>query len=224
MLYEHLLYIPLLILAIIWSRFDSSMRVYSVDGMCFVLSVDKSGSLILIDVETNGFRTSIMNTDNKDADAEADDFEQDYEQPDQVIVYGSASSFNGLYDCVLYTKSKIYDVNYRTSKDESCSISIRPILDSNDDMVLEDIVKCLETPLKVFNSVYNLWDVYELFKTCDPKILLNIQSHLTSKSREIVSKTMQGSIQTHFFQAHKLACYTSLLRVSTFSLIKRPDL
>lgn len=119
--------------------------------MCFVLSSDKSGSLVFIEDETNRFRNSVLNTGAMiDAgESEEHPFEDD-KQPDQMIVYGAASSYNGLYDCVLFCSFQIFDVNYRTLVDESCSVMIRPLLDENDEMVLEDLVKCFKSPISTF--------------------------------------------------------------------------
>lgn len=199
------------------------MRVYSSDGMCFVLSLDKSGSLIILDDESNRFRNSVMKNESITIDLEEELNEEENEQPDQVIVYGAVSSFNSLFDCILFTSFKIHDVNYRTLTEETCSILIRPILDSSDELILEDVASCFERPisnfnipstLEVCNSFYILWDIYEFYKTVDSAILLDIQNHFYSKSREIVSENMEDMIQTPSFKAHKLACYLSCLRVN----------
>lgn len=151
------------ILAIIWSRFDSCMRVYSADGMCFVLSLDKSGSLIIMDDESNRFRSAIMKNEAVSIELdEEENAEEEIEQPDQVIVYGSASSFNSLFDCILFTSFKIHDVNYRTLTDESCSILIRPLLEASDEMIVEDVANCFEAPISIF-YIYSDYRSFQLF-------------------------------------------------------------
>jgi hypothetical protein len=139
------------ICAIIWSRFDSSVRVYTCDGNCFILSHDKSDSLILMDNDSTAFRNAIIKTNSNSIETEdgEEQLEEENEEPDQIVVYGASSSFNSLYDCILFISSKPYDVNYKTLVDESCSILLRPLVDSNDEMILEDIKHCFNSPIGI---------------------------------------------------------------------------
>jgi hypothetical protein len=133
----------LITLAIVWSSFDSLLRVYTADGMCFAVGTDKSETFVLLDDETNRLRNTVLRSGSTAIDAEGkEDQAENDEQPDQIILYGAASSCNGLYDCILFSTSKSLDVNYKRLTDESCSIIIRPLLEENDEIVLEDLVKC----------------------------------------------------------------------------------
>jgi hypothetical protein len=128
------------------------MRVYTADGMCYVIKHDKSGCLMLVDDETNRFRNSVLRSGSVAIDVEeTENLQENGDQhPDQMRVYGAASSCNGLYDCVLFFSFKILNVNYRTLTDESCSILIRPLLDENDEMMLEDLLNCFKSPISTF--------------------------------------------------------------------------
>ena len=105
-----------------------------------------------MDDDSSGLRNEIIKTGSNSLEPEdgEEQPEEDDEEPDQVVVYGASSSFNSLYDCILFTSTKTYNVNYKTLVDESCSVLIRPLVDPNDEMILEDIKHCFDSPISIF--------------------------------------------------------------------------
>ena len=146
----------LFIVGIIWSSFEDSLRVYSVDGMCFSLALDKSESLIITEDDSSRLRSLIQekHKDNLEVDEsiEPEDIEEDEDH--KIILYGAASSFNSLYDCILYNAVKPYDMNYITLTDESCTVLIRSIPEGNDETTLEDISSLFGNSTSIYHNYF----------------------------------------------------------------------
>ena len=98
---------------VIWDTNGQDFRVYSSEAYFFTVSLlqkQTSFSLEITETETSSFSSDLLNnkqsSDSEETDSNAEEEEVDEKSNEddgtKVLVYGTTSSFNRLYDAILF--------------------------------------------------------------------------------------------------------------------------